>query len=418
MPDHVAAQRLRDFAAFENLPEDELLVVASKTSLLQSDKGAQLFACGDVGSHEYFLLQGKIKLTAEDGRERLMSFDDNVAQHPVARLRPRQYAATAHTEIEYFTIDVDLLELVSQQNRGEPQGVEVSFDVSGDEQIPLDESGKILASFKTDLEANQFVLTSLPEVAIKIRELMDDENVAVKQVAELINRDPVIATKLMKAANSPVYYGTKSCESVNNAIVRLGLLTTRQLVISFTIKDLFTSKSSLLKKHMAEAWRESTNIAALSFVMAQYAGDFNAEEAMLAGLVSNIGVISTLDYLQRYPEILKDGQRLQLIVDSLKGEIGVMVLEHWSFGEEMIAVARHCGDWQRESNPGPDLCDLVIMATLHSYIGARRQPTPPVIDSVPAFDKLSLGQLTPRKTLQILDEAKEQIENAQQLLSV
>src|SRR5690606_25533821 len=80
------------------------------------------------------------------------------------------------------------------------------------------------------------------------------------------------------------------CDSVQSAVVRLGLNTTRQLVISFTLRDLFQAPTPLLKKLMAEAWQHSSDVAAISMVLAQHTKLFNPEEAMLAGLVSNIGV--------------------------------------------------------------------------------------------------------------------------------
>ena len=59
---------------------------------------------------------------------------------------------------------------------------------------------------------------------------------------------------------------------------------------------------------------------------------------------------------------------------------------------------------------------LVLVATLHSYIGTRRRPAPPRLDQVPAYQKLALGKLTPSLTLQILAEAKDQVEQARTLL--
>src|SRR5690606_27181416 len=126
-----------------------------------------------------------------------------------------------------------------------------------------DESLEMLHAFQRDLEARKFRLTSLPEVALKIRTLLDDEAVNARQLADLINRDPAIAAKIMRAANSPIYLGAAKCETLQNAIVRLGLVTTKQLVVGFTLRDLFQSPVPLLKQLMAEAWEQSTLVAAI-----------------------------------------------------------------------------------------------------------------------------------------------------------
>jgi HD-like signal output (HDOD) protein len=204
---------------------------------------------------------------------------------------------------------------------------------------------------------------------------------------------------------------------VQNAIVRLGLLTTKQLVIGFTLRDLFQTSAPLLHKLMAETWQQSMDAAAISFVLARHTKLYDPEEAMLAGLVSNIGVLSVISYAKNYPQLLENEALLHVWIDKLKGEVGAMVLENWQFPDEIVEVARGCEDWGRCPTTRADLCDLVLVATLHSYIGKRRQPAPPRLDQVPAYQKLALGKLTPELTLQILVEAKDQIAQARALLA-
>jgi HD-like signal output (HDOD) protein len=204
---------------------------------------------------------------------------------------------------------------------------------------------------------------------------------------------------------------------VQNAVVRLGLSTTRQLVIGFTLRDLFQSRDPLLKRLMEEAWQQSLDVAAISFVLARQLRLFDPEEAMLAGLVSNIGVLSVLNYAQGYPQLLQDEALLRQWIDRLKGDVGAMVLEHWQFPGEIVEVARGCEEWGRCPGTRADLCDLVLVATLHSFIGKRRRNAPPRMDQVPAYQKLALGRLTPEMTLQVLVEAREQIEQARALLA-
>jgi HD-like signal output (HDOD) protein len=138
---------------------------------------------------------------------------------------------------------------------------------------------------------------------------------------------------------------------------------------------------------------------------------------MLAGLVSNIGVLAVLNYAQNYPQLLDNETLLRQWIEKLRGEAGALVLEHWQFPDEIVEVARACEDWMRCPTTHVDLCDLVLVATLHSYIGKRKQPTPPRLDQVPAYQKLALGNLTPELTLQILVEAHDQIEQARAMLA-
>lgn len=412
----LSIERLREFTSFRNLSEEDVLILSGRTQIKEARRGEVIFNCGDIDSQEIFLLTGKLQLVAEDGRERTIEARTTAANLPIAKLRPRQYTAKAMTTVEYFSVDCDVLESL-QEGMQEQQDMEVGYGVVEMGGGTDDETAEMLHAFRSDMDAHKFRLTSLPEVAMKIRTLLDNNDTSVRQIADVVNRDPVIAAKIMRAANSPIYFGASKCDTVQNAIVRLGLLTTKQLVIGFTLRDLFQSDVPLLRKLMAESWQQSSDVAAISFVLARHTKLFDPEEAMLAGLVSSIGVLSVLNYAQSYPQLLENETLLRQWCDKLKCQVGAMVLENWQFPDEIVEVARGCEDWSRCPSTRADLCDLVLVATLHSYIGKRKQPAPPRMDQVPAYQKLALGKLTPELTLQILVEAKDQITQAKALVA-
>lgn len=411
----ISTERLRAFAGFRDLSEEDLLIVAARLQVREAKRGDVLFERGAIDAQEIFLLTGRLQLVAEDGRERIVEAGTQAATLPVAKLRPRQYTAKALSNIEYISVACDVLESLSEQ-RVEIEEIDVGYGVV-EMNVDEDDSSEMLEAFRRDLDARKFRLTTLPEVALKIRTLLDNQDVGARQIAELVNRDPVIAAKIIRAANSPIYFGAAKCETVQTAIVRLGLVTTKQLVIGFTLRDLFQSAHPLLRRLMSESWQESTDVAAIAFVLARHTKLFDPEEAMLAGLVSNIGVLSILNYAQNYPQLLESEQLLQLWISQIKGEVGALVLENWQFPDEIVEVARGCESWERNPATRADLCDLVLVATLHGYIGKRKFPPPPRMDQVPAYQKLALGKLTPEATLQILVEAKDQIEQARGLIA-
>ncbi|HUH37448.1 MAG TPA: HDOD domain-containing protein [Spongiibacteraceae bacterium] len=407
--------KLREYTTFRNIADDDLLVLCNQLKVQRAGRGEELFRCGDIDTAEVFLLVGKLQLIAEDGRERSIDASDEAARMPIARLRPRQFTARAMTHVEYFQVDCDLIEALSHQVQ-EARALEADYGVTEIEQ-DWDEREEMLAAFKDDLQANKFTLTSLPEIAISIRKALDEEKASFDSIAKVVNRDPAIAAKLVKAANSPIFYGSQKCDSVKTAIARLGLLSTRQLIYGFTMRDLFKSEQPLIKKHMAAAWEHAINVAAISAVLARHTRLFAPEEAMLAGLLSNIGVVSILNYAGNYPQLLESDQHLQRWLDTIKGEVGALVLEEWGFPDELVEVARGCEDWLRCPTNKVDLCDLVLVATLHAYIGKRRKPAPPRLDQVPAMTKLSAGKLTPDLTVQLLSEARRELSEARALLA-
>lgn len=273
----------------------------------------------------------------------------------------------------------------------------------------------LLASFTADLEASRFELTSMPEVAFRVRDMLADPGVEPAQLGEVINLDPAIAAKLMRTANSPLYLTTTPCDSIRSAVIRMGMDTTRQLVLCYTLRDLFRHDAPELKAAMATVWEHTVYVAAICYALAQRTGTFAPEQAMLAGMMSNVGVLSVFNYLGNHPDIYMDEKRLEATVKRLRGEVGTMVLERWEFSEEIVDCARYCQNWYRQgAEETADLCDLVLVATLHAVIGKQKIPQ---IDNVPAFRKVSAGKLGPEVAINFLREAKDEIAQAKSLIS-
>ena len=83
--------------------------------------------------------------------------------------------------------------------------------------------------------ANTEHLPSLPAVAVRVLELIRQENVAVTEIAETIAQDPVLSAKILKVVNSPLFGMANNVSSLPQAMVVLGLRTLKVMVLSFSI---------------------------------------------------------------------------------------------------------------------------------------------------------------------------------------
>jgi HD-like signal output (HDOD) protein len=285
-----------------------------------------------------------------------------------------------------------------------------------------DDAGGIEAQLYCDIYRavvrDALVLPSLPEVAIKIRKLLENEDVSTKQLAQVVQTDSSIAAKLVKAANSALYAGATTVDSVSQALVRLGMKTTSELVLCYAISELFQTQSKLLQSRMQSLWRHSAHVAAISFVLAQKTGCFDPERALLMGLLHDVGILPILSYLDKYPEAANAPQQVEQAIRALRGEIGNLILSKWNFPEDFGTTALESEDWGRDPRPEPDYCDLVMIAQLHSFIDTGDVLMAPPMNQIPAFRKLQLGQLTPQMGLALLDEATEQIDEVMRMLSL
>ncbi len=411
---------LPKYSPFNSLDKDLLAMLAKDISVKTGDVGLCLFEHGDFDADEFYLISGTISLIAQDGRENLISTDSTNARFPIARLRPRMYTAKAASPISYFVISASVLDELQSSIRKNDSNVLVKEM----QQKAGEEGHSLIYEFEQELNTGRFVLPSLPEVAFRIRELIDNPDCSMEDLAKLVNTDPAIATKLVKVANSVMYRGASTCDDTQTAIARLGLITTKQLVTSFAVLALFETKSHLFKDHMRRLWEQSVEVAAYSYVLAKQLPRFNEEEALLAGLIHSIGEIVVLTYAERFYDLSTDENRLNIATTNLRGKLGEMVLSRWDFTEDLITVARESSDWMRGNGPiaedGSDFdyCDLVQVATLYALQGKDDvSPSLPEINSVPAFEKLKKRQLSSEQTTAIIEEAKDQIAELRSIFS-
>ena len=260
------------------------------------------------------------------------------------------------------------------------------------------------------LLSNQASLPSMPAVAARIQEAMTSPNWSMRTIATIIKSDVGTTTYLLQVANSPLYAGATPVRQVEQAIARLGINSTRHLVMAHAVRSTFVTRSALLTSLMQRTWRSSTRLAALCGVLAKHCSNFRPESATLAGLLQDIGVLPILNVLNRYHEQLTNEDHVCRAIDKFAPPVGTILLTRWGFEADMVEVARSRGNWLRDPQPAADLADLVLVARLHADITSANQPQhSPRIDAVPAFAKLALGDLRPDGSITLLHDEEATI---------
>jgi HD-like signal output (HDOD) protein len=411
------SDELKRFIPLQALSAQQLDLLAGVAEVRSARPGEVLMELGSDDNHTFFLLQGSLLLDSADRHRLEIRDDDASARSPIALLRPRKYRVVAHTPVRYVLIDNAYLEDIAQSH-GATSGVE-GYEVSGDLANETTAFADQLSSLMlADLKQDRLQLPSLPEVALRVGRALKDGISDAHKIAQIIQCDPVITAKLIKAANSAFYGGRNPVESCAAGVVRLGGDVTHKLVLSFALRELFQSDSKLLQKRMQALWKHSTQVAAICYVLAKKDARFKAEHAMLAGLLHDIGIVAILNYARNFPDEAMHAQVIDQAVRSLRAEIGGMILTQWGFPADFVIAAVEAEAWLRDQGDAPDYCDLVIIAQLHSYIGDNHYQHLPSIDEVPAHSRLALGELTPHMSLKILEQAKDQIAHAESLLNL
>lgn len=93
-----------------------------------------------------------------------------------------------------------------------------------------------------DIEANK--LPSLPHVLVKLLHACRDEDICFDTLSDIISQDAALCSKVIKAANSPVYGRSRNLESLKHILMFLGQDTINSIAITASIKQFFSEYSN------------------------------------------------------------------------------------------------------------------------------------------------------------------------------
>ena len=279
----------------------------------------------------------------------------------------------------------------------------------------MDLEKKFLSDFLTDLNANRVVLPTLPEVAMQVRNAVGDPQATTARIEKIINSDPALSTKLLKVVNSPAYRGSEPITNLRMAITRLGTNQVRNLATGLVMEQLYqVTSTDNIKQHLKDLWLHSTRVATLSHVIAKRFTKLKPDEAMLAGLIHDIGTLPVLNRASLFPELLEDDEKLVAVMRSLHTMIGPAVLDEWGFSRDMVIVSAEHEDIYQARDGEVDYVDVIIVANLHSYLGTQNRLAKINWEEVPAFAKIGM---TPEDSFAAMEEARDEMREMQGILA-
>lgn len=243
----------------------------------------------------------------------------------------------------------------------------------------------ILTAIKND----QLVLPTLPEVALRVREVADDPNADIDKLVGVIGGDAALSARIIRVANSPLLRASRAIEDLKTALMRLGISYTCNIATGLAMEQMFQATSDMVDMRMREVWSRSSEIAGISHVLCKHYTRLRPDQATLAGLVHKIGVLPILTYAEEHPALLNDSLTLDRVIDELHPSIGDIILHAWGFPEELAHIPSQHLDFHRK-RPKADYADVVTVAVLQSYAGTNSTLGHLDCREVTAFERLGL----------------------------
>lgn len=203
---------------------------------------------------------------------------------------------------------------------------------------------RFVARLAEEVSKGRLELPALPEVVTRIKQALADENVSPPVVARLVATEPGLAARVMTLANSVIMNpGGVPITELRTAITRIGFRNVRSTSIAYAIAKLRqASDLQGIKDEMEVLWQEALAMAALAHAVARRSGKVNVDEALLLGLVHNVGKVYILSRAHRYSQLFISHEDTANIMRDWHVNVGKAILESWGFAPPLVeALSQH-----------------------------------------------------------------------------
>jgi HD-like signal output (HDOD) protein len=267
---------------------------------------------------------------------------------------------------------------------------------------------QFVADLATEVSAGRVELPAFPDVATRVRKALGEENLSPDQIARVVGSEAGLAARVMTLANSAALNRSgRNITELKTAINRIGHNNVRTAAVAFAISQL--RRADELKPIMRELeglWREATMVAALSHSIASRTPEINSDEAMLAGLIHNVGKIYILARARKHEDLFADPRAMSFVMRDWQANIGKAIVENWGFAQHIADAVGEHEDVERSAGYA-DLTDVLTVAVLAaSYVGEVDADLELNMQGVRAFGRLGMDN---QKFTQIMRECVEEI---------
>ncbi len=191
-------------------------------------------------------------------------------------------------------------------------------------------------------------LPTIPEITTRVAALLDNPDVELEEVADMILTDQVMASRVIKIVNSPLFKPMHEINSLKRALIYLGFRRIREIALTCSIIKAFEGKKGAFDIRVF--WQHSFGVGIVSKIIAQRVRYPEIEKAYICGIVHDIGEVFLSNYLEN---------EFQKIIDLISGtshcfvdaealmlgtthcELGLCLAQKWNFPQEYCDVIEH-----------------------------------------------------------------------------
>jgi HD-like signal output (HDOD) protein len=279
------------------------------------------------------------------------------------------------------------------------------------------EAFAFVQALASELSKGKVDLPSFPDIALRVRQVLADEQVSQEQVVRIVGSEPALAARLMQIANSAALNFTgKPINELRTAINRMGHNMVRSAAIAFAMSQLKKVDSLKgLEKPLDDLWKSSAAVAAMSHAVAKRYSRINPDTGMLAGLLHGIGKLYILTRSSKHPALFADHATYNQIVRDWHSPVAKALLENWDMAEEIVSAVSEYEDLEREHSGPVDLTDVLTVGNLLAAFKEHPESIEINMHDVAACKRMNIDRASYEK---LIDESEHEIDALRQALGV
>lgn len=290
--------------------------------------------------------------------------------------------------------------------------------------------GETLTRSKMPLQVQTLIddvgeLISLPEVVIKINELVNAEDSSAAEIAEVISQDPAIATRILRVANSSMYGGQRQIDSITRAVALLGTKQIRDLVLTTTAARVFEGVPNEVIS-VEDFWHHSLYCALLARELARVSKMVNADTMFTAGLLHDIGHLVMFNQIPEESSAailltvqgesgLKPYEAERQVLGFDHTEVGAALARHWHLPDILVSCIGYHHDLSGVSEEHLSAVAHVQIANSIASLPYSDIPEAADLERIPAV-AWELAGLEPEAIATSIEEAQAHIGETQSAL--
>ncbi len=193
-------------------------------------------------------------------------------------------------------------------------------------------------------------LPTLSNVYQKLVSELQDPNSTHETIAKVISLDQSTSMKVLRVANSPLFLHTRRVETISDAVLQLGFIEIRNIVLALSVINVFKSQFNFNKMNISDLWKHSVAVATASKMISEKVAPKESENAFLGGILHDVGkLILILYFSDEYEEVYNQLENKTGSISALENEmfgfdhayVGSLLAKYWKLSDTIIDIIRY-----------------------------------------------------------------------------